>query len=93
MSSTKRKDQAAPKPPETEEALSPELAAHFYTRPEIIDILKVHADTLARWRARGIAPPQTVLPGRRIVFSKSSFQQWLQEREQPTRKARRTAHA
>jgi hypothetical protein len=81
------------KEPLTEEPLSPELAELAYTRAQILRILgNVHPDTLDRWKRRGIGPPQTVLPGRVVVFFKDSFHEWLRNRE-PKPKARRAAHA
>jgi hypothetical protein len=81
----------APKPTETEtgEPLSPELAELCYTPQRILRILNgIHPDTLERWKRRGIGPPRSVLPGRRIVYFKDTFQQWLRNRE-PTPKVRR----
>jgi hypothetical protein len=90
----KKKEEAPPPEPaaaiapETE-PLSPELAEHYYTPQQILRILNgIHPDTLARWRVRGIGPPQTVLPGRQIVFSKASFFQWMKDREQQPRPRR-----
>jgi hypothetical protein len=68
--------------PETEEPLSPELQQLAYTCPEILKILDIHYDTLQRWRKRGIAPPRTLLPGRKVIFFKDSFVQWMRDREQ-----------
>lgn len=84
-----------PKPTtEPELALSPELSEIFFTRGDVLRMLgdkekKLHPDTLDRWRRRGIGPPQTVLPGRRIVFSKISFFEWMREREQQPKRVRR----
>lgn len=89
------KNKEAPAPataPETEEPLSPELAAIAYTPQQILRILgDIHEDTLERWKRKGIAPPRTVLPGRRIVFFKDSFHEWLKNREQQPKATRRRA--
>ena len=74
---------------EPELSLSPELSALFWTRSELLHILGVHQDTLDRWKRNGIGPPQTVLPGRRVVFSKISFVEWMREREQKPKRVRR----
>jgi predicted DNA-binding transcriptional regulator AlpA len=77
---------------EEEEPLSPELAAVAYRRSEVLHILgNIHSDTLDRWRRKGIAPPQTTLPGRQVVFFKDSFHQWLRNRESKPKAARRGA--
>jgi hypothetical protein len=72
-----------------EPELSPELTELYYTPQQILRILNgIHPDTLARWRIKGKGPPQTVLPGRQIVFSKASFFQWMKEHEQQPRPRR-----
>jgi predicted site-specific integrase-resolvase len=70
------------KPKTDEEPLSPELQQIAYSCPEILKILGIHYDTLQRWRKRGIAPPHTTLPGRKVIFFKDSFVQWMRNREQ-----------
>ena len=73
-----------------EPELSPELAQIYFTRSDVLRVLgNVHGDTLDRWRRRGQAPPQTVLPGRRVVFAKESFYEWMKNREQKPVRQRR----
>ncbi len=89
MPPKKKTDETQPEAP-----LSPELAAIYFTRAELLRVLgNVHSDTLARWQKRGIGPPQTVLPGRQIVFSKTSFFQWTREREQQPKRVRQSRRA
>jgi hypothetical protein len=72
-----------------EPELSTELAELFFTRRDVLRVLgNPHPDTLDRWRRRGVGPPSTLLPGRQIVFSKTSFFQWMKEREQQPKPVR-----
>ena len=75
--------------PQTDEAeLSPEFRKNSFMRTDALRILDIHADTLDRWRRRGLAPPETTLPGRQIVFPQEAFFAWAKEPKQ-TRRARR----
>jgi hypothetical protein len=92
MRAAARKPTTAEKPTETEEPLSPELAAVCWTPQDVLRILgNIHPDTLDRWKRRGIGPPRTVLPGRRIVFFKDTFNEWLRNREQQPKSRRSRA--
>lgn len=65
------------------------LSSLFYSRPDILSILGVSNMTLQRLEAKDEGPPKTVLPGRRVAYKKTSFQEWLLSREQPQRPPRR----
>ena len=60
------------------------LLADFLTPDEAAAELKVCARTLDRWRRLGEGPPITRL-GRRIIYRRSSLQEWLRSRERGDR--------
>src|SRR5436190_22777922 len=57
-----------------------DLLADFLTPDEVAAELKICARTLDRWRRLGDGPPITRL-GRRIIYRRSSLQEWLRSRE------------
>jgi len=84
------KTRAVEKPIITDEPdeLSAELRELVYSRPDMLRILDVHADTLDRWDRRGCAPPKVVLPGRQIVYFKDAFVKWMRDRQQQPKRVR-----
>ena len=72
-----------------EPQLSPELQEIAHTRAQVLRILDIHAETLARLERKGLGPPRAILPGRVVIYFKDSFHEWLRNREQQPPKRRR----
>jgi predicted DNA-binding transcriptional regulator AlpA len=81
-----------PTAPITRTELSEQLREQAYSESEVLGILGICPETLERWHRRGTAPPKVVLPGRRIVYLKTSFNEWLKSREQSVRVPRARRH-
>ena len=65
-----RKPEPAPKP----------ILSDWIARAELARELNVTPDTLARWAAAGMGPPQ-VKVGRRVMYRRASVEKWLAELE------------
>ena len=51
--------------------------SRWITVPEILEDLNITRRTWQRWRARGITPPCTKLPGRNLRIRRSDYEKWL----------------
>ena len=62
------------------------LLDDWMPRRELAGIIGVSADTLKRWETRRIGPP-CIRIGRKVLYRRSSVQDWISAQEQ-TRPAR-----
>jgi len=71
------------------EADTAHLLAEWISRDALAAELNLTPDTLGRWEARREGPPCTRL-GRKVLYRRTSVQDWLRAQEQtrPTRKRR-----
>ena len=65
------------------------LLADWIGREQLAGELGLACDTLARWEARQLGPPCTRI-GRKVLYRRTSVQNWLsaQEQSRPTRARR-----
>ena len=65
------------------------LLADWISREQLAGELGVANDTLARWEARRIGPPCTRI-GRKVLYRRTSVQDWIRAQEQvhPVRTSR-----
>ena len=63
----------------------PALLEGWISRGELARELSVSVDTLGRWETRRSGPP-CVRAGRKVLYRRSSVQDWLQAQEMPRAK-------
>ena len=54
----------------------------WITVPEILDELGISRRTWQRWRVRGVTPPCTKLPNRKIKIRRADYEKWLADLEE-----------
>ena len=57
------------------------LLADWISREKLASELGLATDTLARWEARQLGPPCTRI-GRKVLYRRSSVQDWISAQEQ-----------
>ncbi|WP_019956191.1 helix-turn-helix transcriptional regulator [Yoonia vestfoldensis] len=65
------------------------LLADWISREQLASELGIACDTLARWEARQLGPPCTRI-GRKVLYRRSTVENWInaQEQTRPTRPRR-----
>ena len=57
------------------------LLAEWISREQLAGELGIASDTLARWEARLLGPPCTRI-GRKVLYRRTSVQEWISAQEQ-----------
>jgi len=58
----------------------PEASTVWLKTAEVAARVRVHPQTVARWRWDGSGPPYSLLPGRRVRYSAAAVDAWLASR-------------